>query len=179
MSELLPLAALGRRVVVAGPSNSGKSTLAAALGRTLGVPAVHLDQLYHLPNTNWPPRPRQDFERLHADAIAKEDWAMEGNYFALMGPRLSRATGVVLTGSEPWRGLWRYFRRTLFEHERAGHLEGGQDRLNWRMVGFIILTQPRKRRRDAAILVEAGLPMVELSSMRELNRVYREWKLER
>jgi len=40
---MLPLASLGARIVILGPSNAGKSTLAVALSHKLGVPAVHLD----------------------------------------------------------------------------------------------------------------------------------------
>ena len=48
---------LGPRVCIMGPSNSGKSTLAEAIARARGLPAIHLDQLYHLPDTDWQPRP--------------------------------------------------------------------------------------------------------------------------
>lgn len=41
------LAELGERIVIIGPSNSGKSTLAAAIGRQHALPVVYLDRLYH------------------------------------------------------------------------------------------------------------------------------------
>ncbi len=42
----------------------------------------------------------------------------------LIQPRLARATGVILLGNQPWRGLFRYARRTLFEKQRTGMLDG-------------------------------------------------------
>ncbi|HEY4200024.1 MAG TPA: AAA family ATPase [Devosiaceae bacterium] len=179
MHNLIALDALGPRICICGPSNAGKSTLAAAIARKQGLPAVHLDQLYHFPDTNWQPRPPEEFARLHAEAIAEDRWAMEGNYFALVPSRLTRATGIILLGSEPWRGLLRYVRRTLFEKERHGHIKGGQDHLNWMMIKIILVQQPRKRQRDLGILSASGLPMVQLNSLRELNDCYRTWQLQR
>jgi adenylate kinase family enzyme len=37
---MLPLESLGNRIVIFGPSNSGKSTLASALSQRLGIPAT-------------------------------------------------------------------------------------------------------------------------------------------
>ena len=35
-----------RRILVVGSSGAGKSTLARQLGQALGLPVIHLDQLY-------------------------------------------------------------------------------------------------------------------------------------
>ena len=177
--QFLPLDRLGRRIVVCGPSNAGKSTLAHAIGRKIELPVVYLDLLRHIPNTDWEMKPDEEFEALHAEAVAGENWVMEGNYTSLIQPRLSRATGVVLLGSEPLRGLFRYVRRTLFEKQRAGMLEGGTDRLKWPMAHFIVFRQPQKHERDRTTLRSSGLPMVDLPSMRALERLYEAWGLER
>lgn len=171
---------LGRRIMICGPSNSGKSTLTVAIGRKLDLPVVHLDLLYHQPGTDWVPRPFPEFAALHAEAIAGESWVMDGNYFATIEPRLARATGIILLGSEPWRAAARNVRRTLFEtRRRAGQLEGARDSLKPDFFRFILFEQPRKRERDLAILRASGLPLVVLESMRQLNRLYEAWGLER
>jgi adenylate kinase family enzyme len=180
MGEFLPLEALGPRIMICGPSNSGKSTLARALGRQPGQTTVYLDLLYHQPNTNWVPKPKEEFIALHDAAIAAENWVMEGNYFVTVTERLKRATGIVMLGSEPVRGAMRNFRRTLFEtRHRAGQLEGNIDSLSWELFRFILFEQPKKRQRDLTILRASGLPMVELNSMAELNRLYGEWGVRR
>ncbi|MDR9780727.1 hypothetical protein [Rhizobium redzepovicii] len=99
---MLPLHALGERIVVLGPSNTGKSTLAVALSNKLGFQSVHLDQLHHLPNTDWQTRPEAEFAKLHDAAILEERWIMEGNYSRLMPQRLKRATGAILITSNHW-----------------------------------------------------------------------------
>ncbi|RYE87843.1 MAG: AAA family ATPase [Hyphomicrobiales bacterium] len=178
--EFPSIETLGQRIMICGPSNSGKSTLGQALGRKLGMPAVHLDLLYHLPHSNWVPRPKDEFVALHDAAIAETSWVMDGNYFATIQQRLGRATGIVLLGSEPVRSALRNVRRTLFESgRRAGQLEGNIDTLNWRLFHFILFEQPRKRQRDLEILRAARLPMMELDSMRELKALYAVWGLSR
>lgn len=79
---MLSLDQLGPRICVLGPSGSGKSTLAQAIGVAKGLPVVHLDVLYHLPGTNWLPRPPGDFATLHEAAIAAPEWVLDGNYSA-------------------------------------------------------------------------------------------------
>jgi adenylate kinase family enzyme len=96
---MLPLHSLGERIVVLGPSNAGKSTLAVAVSKKLGLPAVHLDQLQHFPQSNWQARPEAEFAALHNAAILGDRWIMEGNYSRLMPQRLARAAGAILITS--------------------------------------------------------------------------------
>src|SRR5215469_12417935 len=117
------LSDLGERICILGPSNSGKSTLAAAIARKRGFEAIYLDRLYHLPNTDWVVRPTDEFVVLHNAAIAGERWVMDGNYSKWMPQRFSRATGLILLDISTPASLFRYYRRTLFGCERAGALE--------------------------------------------------------
>lgn len=175
-----PIEALGPRIMICGPSNAGKSTLARAIGWKLDLPTTYLDLLYHQPHTNWVPKAKEEFVALHDATIAGERWVIEGNYFGTIQQRLARATGIVLLGSEPWRAAARNVRRTLFEtRHRAGQLEGGIDTLKLEFFRFILFEQPKKRDRDRTILRASGLPMVELNSMRELKALFGTWGLER
>lgn len=72
MNSALTLEALGPRICIIGPSNSGKSTLAEAIYRKTNLPVIHLDQLHHLPNSQWIPRASEAFRRLHADAVRND-----------------------------------------------------------------------------------------------------------
>ena len=60
---------LGRRICIMGPLSSGKSTLAEAIGKAQSLGVVHLDQLHHLPHTDWVPRPSADFAAPYDRAI--------------------------------------------------------------------------------------------------------------
>ena len=175
----MKLSDLGDRICILGPSNSGKSTLAEAIARKRGLEVVHLDQLYHLPDTDWEARPKDDFVALHDAAIARERWVMDGNYSVCMPQRFRRATGLIVLDVPTLASLLRYFRRTLFEKERRGALEGGRDSVKWDMIRHIAITTPKNRRRYRAMFEQTNLPTVQLSSLRAIKRCFREWDLAR
>ena len=177
MHNFPQLESLGQRICVCGPSNGGKSTLAVAIGAKLGIPAIHLDQFRHLPNTDWVQRPDAEFHALHDEAVMGESWVIDGNYSMLSPLRWQRATGIILVGTDRWSALWRYFRRTLFEQQRVGNLEGGKDSVKWEMINWIIFVQPARRDAYAAKLKATGLPLLQLKSFGQLKQLYREWGL--
>ncbi len=167
------LASLGPRICILGPSNSGKSTLAQAISRKCGLPAIHLDQLHHQPNTDWVPRPKAEFMALHAEAIAQDSWVMDGNYSSGFSERFARATGLILLDVSTARSLLRYLRRSWFERDRAGALEGGSDSVKWDMIHHITVATPENRKRYAQFFEQSPLPKIRLASARELAQFYR------
>ena len=179
LSEFAELAELGERICILGPSNSGKSTLADAIARKRGLKAIHLDQLYHLPNTDWQARPADEFLALHDEAITGEQWVIDGNYSKCMPQRLERATGLILLDVSTAASLLRYVRRTLFDRARVGALEGGRDSLKWNMVHFIAVVTPARRQHYADVYRQCQLPKEYLPSIRAIKARYREWELER
>ena len=171
------LSDLGDRICILGPSNSGKSTLANAIARKRGLEAVHLDQLFHLPNTDWEQRPRNEFIALHDAAIAGERWVMDGNYSFCMPQRLRRATGLILLDISTASSLLRYFRRTLFEKDRLGALEGGRDSVKWDMIHHIAVTTPRNRKKYQSMFEELDLPKLQFASVRAIKQCFLAWGL--
>ena len=170
---------LGPRLCILGPSNSGKSTLAAAIARGRGLPAIHLDQLHHKSNTDWQPRPDDEFLALHDRAIAGSRWVMDGNYSRCLPQRLGRATGIILLEAPTMTSLLRYLRRSWFDRTRHGALDGSSDRVTWAMIRHIAVTTPTNRRRYAALFDQIVLPKLMLSTTRDLARFYRAEGLER
>ena len=175
----MQLSELGDRICIVGPSNSGKSTLAEAIAKKRGLHAIHLDRLYHLPNTNWRPRPPGDFLALHDAAIAEERWVMDGNYTACFPQRLQRATGVILLDISTVASLFRYLRRSVSQGGRPGGLQGGHDSIKPAMLHHITVVTPGNRRRYAEMYQELALPKVFLPSMRAIDQCYRDWQLPR
>lgn len=164
---------LGPRIVIMGLSNAGKSTLAVAIAGALGIPAVHLDQLHHQPGTDWVPRPFAEFAALHEAAIGQPAWVIEGNYTQLVPGRLARATGLILIDIPTRLALWRYMRRTLFERDRRGGLEGASERVKWEMIHHIAVVQRRHRQRYRAIHAAFPGPKLLCSTVRDLAAFYR------
>ena len=177
MTDLLPLNALGDRICIIGPSNAGKSTLAVALGRKTGLPAIHLDQFYHLPNTDWVARPKAEYVALHDAAILGEKWIIEGNYQSGMPARFDRATAVIWVHSAKLGRMIRYFRRTLFQTTRAGGLDGNRDSLKWAMFSYLTFEQKTREGDYIAHLANRTFPIIEIASPSLLDGYYRHWGL--
>lgn len=176
---MMQLSELGERICILGPSNSGKSTLAEAIARKLDLKAIHLDALYHLPNTNWKKRPDGEFLALHDEAIAGDRWVIDGNYSKCFPQRFQRATGIILLDVSTVTSLLRYLRRTVSNDRRIGALAGGRDSIKLAMLHHIAVVTPGNRRRYADLFRQLYLPKVSLPSMRTINRCYRDWELER
>jgi adenylate kinase family enzyme len=169
---------LGDRICILGPSNSGKSTLAVAIDRKRGLPVIHLDQLFHLPHTDWVPRPRGEFVALHDEAIEKERWVMDGNYSVCMPQRFERATGLILLDVSTSLSLWRYIRRSLFQSTRKGGLAGCRDSIKWEMLHHIAVTTPKNSRRYVEMFESLNLPKIHLASADAIRHCYAAWELD-
>ena len=143
------------------------------------MPAIHLDRLHHLPNTDWQPRPEAEFIALHDAALSSERWVMDGNYSHLLPQRIARSTGVILLDVSTGTSLWRYWLRCWLEQDRAGGLEGGRDSVKWTMIRHIAITTPVNRRRYAALFEKIDLPKLKLATPRVLADFYRSEGLRR
>lgn len=164
---------LGPRICIMGPSNSGKSTLANVIARARGVDAIYLDQLYHLPNTNWLARPADEFTALHDAAIVGPQWVIEGNYSRLLPQRLERATGFILLDVPTVVSLFRYLRRCWIERDRPGALEGALDSAKWSVIRHIAGATRTNRSRYQHLFSEIDLPKVRLDSSKSVAEFYR------
>ncbi|WP_158747838.1 AAA family ATPase [Acidisphaera sp. L21] len=163
---------LGPRICIMGPSNSGKSTLADAISRGRGLMPIHLDQFYHLPHTDWVPRPANEFGALHDAAIMGEHWVIDGNYSRLLPQRLQRATGFVLLDVSTVVGLYRYTRRCWFERDRRGTLEGGRDSVKWDVIHHMTVATRANRSRYERMFDDIRLPKLRLDSARAVAEFY-------
>lgn len=82
------------RTFIIGNGGSGKSWLGRRLAERHGVPLVHLDDLHWLPNFAGE-RPRDERDRLVADASEGEAWVMEGIYGSILQQVLARVTRLI------------------------------------------------------------------------------------
>lgn len=173
----VPLEKLGERICIIGPSSSGKSTLADFLARKKDVPCFHLDQMAHLPNTDWKRKETDDFSRLHEKAVSSGAWVIEGNYRSLMPERFSRATAIVWLDFNVVSCTFYYILRCLKKGTRYGHLEGAPDSFNLDLVRYTLFEVPKNRTFYAGMIRNhfRGTPLV-VTSRRELNNHYALWR---
>jgi adenylate kinase family enzyme len=170
-----PLPGRPRRVLVAGSSGAGKTTLAAAVAAVLGLSHVELDALFHGPG--WVPRPsfRAEVERL----AATDHWATEWQYDAVRELLASRADLLVWLDLPRTVAARQLVRRTVLRRLRSQELWNGNVEPPLRTV----LTDPEHVVRWAwaahghtAPRVQAlrarrpELPVVRLRSRREVAR---------
>ena len=66
------------RFSVVGTSGSGKTTLARAVSRSLSIPHIELDGIYHQPG--WTRLPEREFRLRIVEEVARPDWVIDGNY---------------------------------------------------------------------------------------------------
>jgi adenylate kinase family enzyme len=173
-------ARLGRRVLVVGPTNSGKSTLAARIGALLDVPSVDLDALYWKPDwvgsedEEWHPRLREVAER--------DAWVVAGNYWRHTTPTLWPRAEAVIWLDLPLRvTLPRIFTRS-WKRWRSRELLWGTNREHFfpqfkvwdstSLVGYALQAHRSMRQRYVASMADpafAHLRFVRLRSPEEVE----------
>ena len=111
-----------RRVVILGPGGAGKSELARELSRRTGLPVVHLDPLFW--REDWQPAPEAEARRELAEAVAEEEWILDGNFLTFEDgdPRFARADTVVFLDLPRLTCLWRVLRRLVRDRGRRPDL---------------------------------------------------------
>lgn len=110
-AEEYPLPPPGRRILVAGVTGVGKTTLAAALARRLRIPHIELDALNWGPQ--WTPAPVDRFRAGVAAAVQQEGWVVDGNYSSVRDLVLARADTVVWLDYRFAVIFWQLLRRTI------------------------------------------------------------------
>ena len=169
------LPARPQRVLVAGATGAGKTTLAAAVARALGVPHVEIDALFHGPG--WTPRP--EFAADVRAFAAEPAWVTEWQYGVVRPLLLERADLLVWLDLPRGRVLRQVTRRTLHRRLRRTVLWNGNlepplrtfltdpehiVRWSWTTHGHTAL------RVEQAQHVRPDLAVVRLRSRREIRQ---------
>ena len=167
---------LGQRIMILGCAGSGKSTLARNIGRVLGLPVHHLDQLFWQPG--WRESERAVFD---AAVVARADeprWVIDGNYLRTAEVRVRRADTVIWLGLPLSvclaRVLWRMLRdhgRTRDDMPAACPEQFDPVFLAW-IWNFRRHTRPRILHLLAA--AESGPAVIRLASRRAVARLMAE-----
>ncbi len=117
-----PLPWVPERVLVAGTSGAGKTTLCGAVAQVLGLPRVELDALHH--GAGWQPRPT--FAAEVAAFAAQARWVTEWQYTNKLGDLLSGRADTVLWLDHPRPlTMWQVTRRTVLRRWRREQLWNG------------------------------------------------------
>ena len=170
-----PLPSRPHRVLVAGTSGAGKTTLAGAVAKTLGYPYVELDSLHHGPG--WTRRP--EFEEDVGRVVAGSRWVSEWQYEAVRELLLDGADCLVWLDLPRALVTARVVRRTLRRRVRREVLWNSNMEPPLRtffsdpdhIVRWAWRTHPRTRDRVLAVL--ATRPMLLVVRLRSPAEVAR------
>ena len=169
-----PLPARPRRILVAGTSGAGKTTLAAALSARLGSPHIDIDGLYHGPG--WVPRP--EFTADVAALAAGEEWVTEWQYSVVRPLLLARADLLVWLDLSRAQVMRQVVPRTVRRRLRRVELwNGNVEPPMWTIVTerdhilrWAWRTHPKTAARIRTVLATDGTPVVvRLRSRREVR----------
>lgn len=165
-----------KRICIIGPSSSGKSTLAHKLGQKTGFPVLHLDKIAHIPGTNWKRCSLEETIQKHDTFIRKDRWIVEGNYQKFMAQRFERADTVIVHHFNRFGCAYRFVKRAMLKQtSRAGMLDGTQDKINWKMVYYILFKAPQKMKMYSELLKKySHLNVIHVYSFKETGQLINE-----
>ena len=164
-----------KRVVIIGCGGAGKSTLARQLGEKLNIPVVHLDKLFWKPG--WVEMPKEEFDALLRQEMARETWIMDGNFNRTLPERISRCDTVIYLDFSRLACLLGVLKRVLTTYGtvRADMGEGCPERVDLEFLKWVWNYNKNKREKTYKLLNEsAHARVIILKNRREVNRFLKE-----
>lgn len=158
------------RILIIGCSGSGKSTLARALKEKLGLPVVHLDQLWH--KKGWKHATREEFDSRLELAMNMDCWIIDGNYNRTIPQRLPKCDTIIYLDFNRWECLLGAFQRMIRYHGkvRPDMAEGCPERFDWEFIKFIWNFNENNRVRNYTYLAQAKhAQQIVLKNRREVK----------
>ena len=158
------------RILIIGCPGSGKSTLARALREKLGLPLVHLDQLWHRPG--WTHVTREEFDAQLDMALNMDQWIIDGNFSRTMQQRLAKCDTVIYLDFNRWACLLGMCQRVIgsYGKVRPDMSAGCPERFDWEFVKFIWNFNKNNRARNYGYLAQAGhAERIVLKSRKEVK----------
>lgn len=120
-----------------GNAGAGKTHLATALGRRLGLDVVHLDRLFWRPG--WAQSSRDEFVDATRRALSSDGrWVADGNYADTFDVRVPMADLIVVLDMATALCLWPVLARSITTTTRPDMAPGCEERILRRdYAGFL------------------------------------------
>jgi adenylate kinase family enzyme len=170
------------RVWFIGNSGSGKSTAARQFARATHAPCIELDSLFHQPN--WTPTPAPEFRRRVREALASNEWAVDGNYKIVRDLMVNNAEVIVAFDLPRGRNMRqlvaRTWRRIRTREELWGtNRESVSAMLRWRPEDNIVrwgwTNHPRMRGHIRWLVHTLGDRVIVIRTQAELDDLWSRW----
>ena len=169
---------IGRRIVVYGPTCSGKSTVASHIAQCIEVPHIELDAVFWAPQ--WVEKPLEEFRAEVSTLLSRcvDGWVCDGNYSRVRDLILPLADTVVWLRPPFIVVFWRALKRTIIRCWK-GELLWGTNCESWRqsflsrdsLLLYAITSWRRHHERTGQALEEIPhhAAVLELRSVREIE----------
>jgi len=133
------------RIMVIGGCGAGKSTLARKLHQKSGLPIIHLDQYYHLPN--WGEPTKADWRATVHQLVKGDQWIIDGNYGSSMDITLAAADTIIFMDYPTSICFWRVIKRTwkYYGQVRPDMPEGCNERFTFEFLHYVAMFGMVKR----------------------------------
>ena len=143
------------RILIIGCSGSGKSALARVLKEKLGLPVVHLDQLWW--KQGWQHATREEFDARLDLALNMDRWIMDGNYSRTIAQRLPKCDTIIYLDFDRWECLLGIFQRYFANRgkTRPDMGSGCTERLDWEHLKYVWNFNQNNRVRNYTYLAQA------------------------
>lgn len=172
---------IGHRIVVYGPTGSGKTTVASSIAQSIGVPHIELDAIFWTPQ--WVSKPLEQFRAAVSSVLSSHSggWVCDGNYSHVRDLILPLADTVVWL-RPPFRiAFWRLLKRTVTRCLK-GELLRGTNHESWRqsflsrdsLLLYAITSWRRHHEQTRRALedIPHRAAVVELRSVREIEEFF-------
>ncbi|RJQ77607.1 AAA family ATPase [Pseudonocardiaceae bacterium YIM PH 21723] len=169
-----PLPHLPRRILIAGSSGAGKTTLAGRIAAVTGIPRQDMDALHWGPN--W--TPHADFEDRVRAFAATGSWVCEWNYRQVKPLLRDRADTLIWLDYPRPFVMYRVIRRTFLRRWRREVLWAGNVEPPLRtmftnddhVVRYSWLTHDRNGEQARDVAAEPHITAVRLRSQSDVDR---------
>ena len=167
---------MSNRIVIFGPSASGKSTLASKIAKKKELSPIHLDQCFW--KENWTPSSTEEFREKVISITSDEQWVIEGSYSNVADILFNKADIIIRLKVSPLKCIYRALKRQYkYQGREMPFMAKGclqNPLLSKETFGFVKWIwdfEKNKTPKFIAIIKEHNLnsKFITLSSIKELN----------
>ena len=103
----------------------------------LGLPVIHLDQLFWHPN--WIRTPEDEWVEIVRREVARNEWIMDGNFGGTREMRMQACDTVIFLDMPRWLCMYRILKRTLLyrKNTRPDMAEGCDERFDLEFILWV------------------------------------------